>query len=752
MQEPGADRGGSVAEGAVGAFAAAVDAVAAAADLAAEARVQAQGLYAQLTDEERLGSLDGDEPFWPGLREMLLVGYNTRPLVHGEVDRLGIPGTRFVDGPRGCVAGRGTAFPVAMARGATWDVALEEEIGEAIGQEVRSQGGNFFGGVCVNLPRHPAWGRVQETYGDDPHHLGELGAALTRGIERHAMACVKHFALNSMENARFTVDVQVDEATLHDVYLPHFRRSVDAGASAVMAAYNSVNGEWAGQNRTLLTEVLRDQWGWDGITATDFIWGMRDGAAALEAGLDLEEPFAQQRAASLRQQLDAGETSWPAVERSAVRILATQLRSYASRTPSTPGPEVMACDEHRALARRAAATAMVLLQNEPVAGIPLLPLADDVSSIALIGRLADRANLGDHGSSEVRPPSTVSPLDGLRAAYPDARITVVTDDDVAAASVAAAEADVALVIAGYTSAEEGEYIGQDTMANPDLLALFPPMPEGFDLFGGDPGTDAGAPPPSPDEPVPTVMSDGMGGDRSSLRLRPIDESIIAAVAAANPRTVVSIVAAGAVVTEAWRHRVPAVLLQWYAGMEGGHALADVLSGRQDPSGRLPFSIPTSEAHLPPFDRDATSVTYDRFHGQRLLDRLGVEAAFPHGFGLSYTTFAIADATVTGTGSDGLTVSVTVRNEGDRDGRHVVQVYGRRGTGAYAGELLLAGFGVVEVVAGGTATVEVDVSLTALAEWDPTARRRVVPEPGDVVLEIGAHAHDPTAIRLPLTTS
>ena len=142
------------------------------------AEQEAKALYGRLTDDERLGLLDGDMPFWPGLRSMLTEGYNVRPYVHGEVARLGIPGTRFVDGPRGCVAGHGTAFPVSMARGATWDVELEEAIGEAIGREVRAQGGNFFGGVCINLPRHPAWGRVQETYGDDPHHLGELGAAL----------------------------------------------------------------------------------------------------------------------------------------------------------------------------------------------------------------------------------------------------------------------------------------------------------------------------------------------------------------------------------------------------------------------------------------------------------------------------------------------------------------------------------------------------------------------------------------------
>ncbi|HEU5110953.1 MAG TPA: glycoside hydrolase family 3 N-terminal domain-containing protein, partial [Micromonosporaceae bacterium] len=254
----------------------------------ADAEEAARGLYALMTPRERLGLLDGDEEFWPGLATMVTEGYHRRPYVHGAVARLGVPGTRFADGPRGVVMGASTAFPVSMARGATWDTDLEERIGDAIGAEARAQGANFFGGVCVNLPRHPAWGRIQETYGDDPVLLGELGAALTRGVQRHVMACVKHYALNSMENARFSVDVTVDDATLHEVYLPHFRRIVEAGVAAVMSAYNSVNGEWCGQNRTLLTDILRDRWGFRGITVSDFMWGLRDAAASLRAGLDIE--------------------------------------------------------------------------------------------------------------------------------------------------------------------------------------------------------------------------------------------------------------------------------------------------------------------------------------------------------------------------------------------------------------------------------------------------------------------------------
>ncbi|SDM74267.1 beta-glucosidase family protein [Actinomyces ruminicola] len=692
---------------------------------------EAAALYDLLTDDERLGLLDGDQPFWEGMAQMMQVGYNTVPYVHGAVDRLGIPGTRFVDGPRGCVAGQGTAFPVSMARGATWDVGLEERIGGVIGTEVRAVGGNFFGGVCINLPRHPAWGRVQETYGEDTCLLGEFGAALTRGVQRHAMACAKHYALNSMENKRFQVDVTIDEATLHEQYLPHFKRVVDEGVAAIMSAYNSVNGQWAGQNRYLLHEVLREQWGWDGITVSDFIWGLRDAAASLNNGLDLEEPFAQQRARDLGRRLESGETSWEMVRRAGVRLLAAQLRSYALWDRVPEDAALLACPEHRALAREAATRAMTLLKNERVDGAPVLPLAADLRTIAVIGRLATAENMGDSGSSMVRPPSYATPLEGITAAYPDAEILLVEEDDPDAAAGAAARADVAIVVAGFDKHDEGEWVGGDTMNDPVLTSLFPALPDGA---------------AAPTGQANAIMTAGYGGDRSRLTLRDVDEEIIKKVTAANPRTVVALVGAGTTMMENWRHSVPAILMMWYAGMEGGHALADVLTGRANPSGRLPFSIPTSEAHLPPFDREWTAVTYDRWHGQRLLDRLGVKAAYPLGWGLSYTTYRLDDAEVTASTGEGaervLSVRASVTNTGAQDGIQVVQVYGRGG--AHAEETQLLGFATVEVPAGTTQEVDVPVRLTQLGSWDPRAQRIVLAD-GPVSLDVAFHAHDPGAI-------
>ncbi|MBT8227888.1 MAG: hypothetical protein HKP61_10650, partial [Dactylosporangium sp.] len=190
-------------------------------------------------------------------------------------------------------------------------------------------------------------------------------------------------------------------------------------------------------------------------------------------------------------------------------------------------------------------------------------------------------------------------------------------------------------------------------------------------------------------------------------------------------------------------------MMWYAGMAGGVALADILTGARNPSGRLPFAIPVSAGHLPAFDRTATSVTYDRFHGQRLLDRLGVAPAFPHGFGLAYTTFSIGEVTPGVPEAGGVRLAATVTNTGARDGRHVVQVYGRRTGGAYAGELMLVGFAGVAVPAGGSVPVEVLVSFTPLAQWDPATKQRILPAASEIVLEVSAYAHDPDAIVVPL---
>ncbi|MCH7788978.1 MAG: glycoside hydrolase family 3 protein [Acidobacteria bacterium] len=373
---------------------------------------EATALVTEMTLAEKLSCLDGDLPFWPGIIAMMN-GYGSRAWPAAECERLGIPGLNFADGPRGCVIGPATAFPVSMARGASFDPDLEERIGRAIGAELRASGATYTGAVCMNLLRHPAWGRAQETYGEDPHHVGEMAAAFTAGLQEHVMACMKHFALNSMENARFRVDVSADERALHEVYLPHFRRVAEEGVASVMTAYNSLNGEWCGQNRTLITEILRDEWHFDGFVITDFILGLRDPVKSVHAGLNIEMPFAQQRAEKLGDAIESGELDETDIDPRVVETVATFLR-FANVFEEAPGAEVIACDEHRALAREAASSSMVLLHNDGL--LPVDP--GSLSKVAVLGRLATLRNMGDAGSSDVsEAPDPVTSLDGLRAAW-----------------------------------------------------------------------------------------------------------------------------------------------------------------------------------------------------------------------------------------------------------------------------------------------------------------------------------------------
>ncbi|WP_372594644.1 beta-glucosidase [Actinotalea sp.] len=708
-----------------------VDALRAGADEVGQVRL----LLAQLTTEEKLGLLDGDGEFWKGMLGFYEQGYNTEPIVAGQVDRLGIPGIRFADGPRGCVVGRSTSFPVAMARGATWDIELEREIGRAIGAEIRAQGGNYFGGVCINLLRHPAWGRAQETYGEDPVLLGAMGEALLRGAQEHVMGCVKHFALNSMENARFTVDVSVAGDVLREVYLPHFRQVIDAGAASVMSAYNAVNGQWAGQSPELLTTVLRQEWGFEGFVVSDFIYGLRDPIDSLRAGLDVEMPFRQQRAQVLPAALEDGSLDLADVDRACERILRMQLRFAAQVTAAVPPVSVVASAEHRSLARRTAQRSAVLLRNAPLAGTPVLPLdAAALGSVAVIGSLADLVNTGDFGSSHVRAPEVSTVVAGLRNALGEERVVVQATDALEPARLAAARCETAVVVVGYTARDEGEYVDDGNRSLIDLV--FPPAedPALVEAFEAAQRRNAG------------TFGSGSGGDRAELRLPREHEDLIRAVCEVNPRTVVVVVAGSAVVVDPWVDLPAAVLLSWYSGMEGGDALADVLLGLVEPGGRLPFVVPRATSHLQAFDRAAAAVEYDRWYGYRLLDRAGVAPRYPFGFGLGYAPVTLTAAQAR-TDADGLLVRAHLECPGPRAGSQVVQVYGTRVPSDPERPVReLLGFARVEVDAGGRAAVDVRLRTSALDTWDVGAGTWV-PFAGELRLEVGTFHGDPAAIEI-----
>ena len=407
------------------------------------------------------------------------------------------------------------------------------------------------------------------------------------------------------------------------------------------------------------------------------------------------------------------------------------LRFDAIVSRPAPGTEVLGMPAHRQLARDVAARSIVLLRNELVDGRRVLPLTDVPSlRLAVFGRLADTENLGDHGSSDVWDLDCHTVLDGLRRSA----ASVVYDEgsDPAHLVTVARDADVALVVVGYTARDEGEFMGEMTAA---MLANFPPAdePEVAERYASL----------LADVPVvtkPARVADlrggfSIGGDRVSLRLPSSDVELIRAVSGANRRTVVAIQAGSAVVMTEWIESVPAVVQCWYDGGQAGPGLADVLFGEVNPSARLPFSVPVDEADLPPFDRDATRFRYDRWHGWWHLERSGHTPAFPFGYGLSYTTFALRDVLVHLEG-EYLFVRGSVTNTGARDGADVVQVYAALPDPDRPSRLV--GFARVEVAAGAAAEWEIAVALERLATRDDRSHAWKAPS-GQYTLSVGHFA-------------
>ena len=718
---------------------------------------KAAALLQQLTVAEKLRLLSGTTPFWWGMADIAVRDASHRhPWPAGAVPRLGLKGLRFVDGPRGVVlAGGATTFPVPIARGASWNPELEERIGMAIAREARSFGANWLAAVCVNLLRHPGWGRAQETYGEDPVHVGALGAACCRGIEHHAIACVKHFALNSIDSSRFLVDVRASARVLHELYLPQFRDCVEAGAGSVMSAYNRVNGIWCGEHPGLLSGILKRRWGFAGLVVSDFLFGLRDGPAALLAGLDLEMPFPLVLPERAGEALASGQLPRARLDDAVLRQLRLQLQLPAG----VYRRELRRCPRHRALAREAARQAIVLLRNQPAhaGGPPVLPLRD-LTSLAVIGPLAAAVNLGDRGSSDTRPPAgaVVTPLQGLRAARPALTIRHHDGRDPIAAAALAGASEAAVVVAGLDWQLEGEHIHPGDIA-PVLAQIPPPLwllplpiwPRLRPLWRRFTGliawltSHASAP----------LRGDFAAGDRTDLHLPAAQLQLIRAVAAANRRTVVVLMGGGAILSHPWDQLIPGLLLLWYPGEQGGHALADVLFGAVSPSGRLPFTIPADPGQLPPFEPRAARVTYDLWHGYRRLQRQGQTAAWPFGFGLSYSRFAVRVGAAQRLAAAGVGLTVAVTNAGEVAAAEVVQVYLEP-----PGELMerpprsLVTFQRLELQPGEERELSLLIPARRLACFDE-ARDGFVLEAGLHRLVVARHADDPgQAVALQLESA
>ncbi len=602
-----------------------------------------------------------------------------------------IAGFAMLDGPRGLsrFSGRpGTAFPVAMARGATWDIEMEREVGRWIGDELRFVGADVLLAPTVNILRHPRWGRAQETYGEDTMHMGAFGTAFVQGAQEHVLTVIKHFAANSIEDTRLEVDVELSERTLREIYLPHFRRMVqEGGAGGVMTSYNKINGVWGSEHTHLIRDILRGEWGFVGITVSDFTWGTHDTVRAIEGGLDIEMQYPQVYGEPLVDAVNAGDVDVALVDEAVRRILRAE-RCFASRTRDTT---IERTESEAALdfAQQVARQSMVLLKNS--GGVLPIERREDVR-IAVVGELAGAENTGDRGSSAVNSRDVVTFVEGLEAAAGDATLAYIDDsvwDDDAVEAVGVA--DVVIAVVGYDEGQEGE--GQIA-----------------------------------------------AGDRDSMMLPERDLDLLADVMALNEQVVVVYVGGSSVLMDGWQDDADAIVVAWYAGVRGGDALAELLFGDANFSGRLPISFAARESDLPEFDNESLTVQYGYYHGYRHLQNEGHQALYPFGYGLSYTSFSY-DGMRVAAGAEAVTVEVDVTNTGDVPGAEVVQVYvGAPGVVAERAPRDLRGFTRLELEPGESATATIELTIDELRYFDEAASDWAL-EVGDYHIDAGPNVRD-----------
>jgi beta-glucosidase len=626
-----------------------------------------------------------------------------------------IPSVLVSDGPHGVRKQReggdhlglqesepATCFPPAVTLGSTWDPELLERVGEALGREAQSLGVGVLLGPGINIKRSPLCGRNFEYLSEDPYVSGTLGSALVRGLQSQGVgASLKHFAVNNQEGDRLRVSADIDPRPLREIYLRGFQRVVTGARPwTVMCSYNRINGVYASQHPWLLSTVLRDEWGFDGLVVSD--WGaVDDRVVGLRAGLDLEMPASGGRTdAQIVAAVRSGELDESVLDTAAGRVADLVARVVEGRRDGA----TYDADAHHALAREAAAAGIVLLRNEG----DLLPLAAQ-TSVAVIGELARTPRYQGAGSSQINPTRLDDALDAVREQAsgevrfapgyvlpggPSGSGTATASSDLLAEAVAAAAgSDVALVFAGLPDSAESE-----------------------------------------------------GFDREHIELPDDQLALIEAVLAANPRTVVVLSNGSVVRLSAFADRVPALVEGWLLGQAGGGAVADVLYGVVNPSGRLAETVPVrledSPAYLD-FPGEFGHVRYGEglFVGYRWYDARRMEVSYPFGHGLSYTTFAYSDLEVRATPDGGLTASVVVTNTGARDGAEVVQLYaGVPDSTVVRAPREVRAYAKVPVSAGESRTVELSVARDDLGYFDVRVDRWIV-EGGRYLVDVGSSSRD-----------
>ncbi|WIX91948.1 glycoside hydrolase family 3 C-terminal domain-containing protein [Amycolatopsis sp. DG1A-15b] len=596
------------------------------------------------------------------------------------VPELCIPALGLQDGPAGVGDGLDgvTQFPAPVSAAATWDTALVNRYGSAMGAEFAGKGVDIALGPTINLVRDPRWGRNFETYSEDPYLAGAAGTATVQGIQSQGvLAQAKHAAAYNVEAgaSRGTPsdNVIIDDRTLHELYLPAFQQVASQGqVASMMCAYNQINGVPACQNSGVLTTAIKQDANWGGFVGSD--WGSATGGPRQLAngGLDMEMPGGAFFGQGLLDAVSRGEVTQARVDDMVRRVLTQMFRFglFDRARRGTPA-SVVTNAANVATARDVAAAGSVLLKNTGV-----LPLGSSVKSIALSGGDAiDPQNIGG-GSAKVNPsPASVNPIDGIKAragsgvavSYVDGAGEHVQTPDIPGAVAAARTADVAIVFGSYGESETQ--------------------------------------------------------DLDTIDLQNQQNELIDAVASANPRTVV-VLNTGSAVTMPWLGKVAAVIEGWYPGQENGNALASLLYGDVNPSGKLPISFPKQLADLPTANVQQFPGANDRIEyseglnvGYRWYDSRNLDPLFPFGFGLSYTTFGFSNLVVTPQGTGGTaTVTATVTNTGTRAGADVVQLYVGQPAGNGEPPKQLKGFKKVQLNPGQSAQVSFPLTPRDLAHW------------------------------------
>lgn len=623
------------------------------------------------------------------------------------VERLGVPELFVADGPHGVrrvpdIHALGapslpaTCFPTAALLASTWDGDLLHTMGQALAEEATALGVGVLLGPGVNMKRSPLCGRNFEYFSEDPHLAGELASSLTEGIQSKGVgASLKHFAANNQEFQRFSINAVVDERTLREIYLPAFERVVRrAKPWTVMCAYNKLNGVYCSEHHELLTEILKQEWGFEGLVVSD--WGaVHDRVAALKGGLDLEMPGPKpHRTRAVIDAVNAGELDAAVLDEAVRRIL--RIAFIAARTPK--GGEFDAA-AHHALARKVAAEGMVLLKNDGI-----LPLTNP-QRIAVIGRAAKHPHFQGGGSSHINPTQVDIPFEELQELAGSATLTY------SAGYPADDSFDQALIDEAVAAAQAAE-----------VALLYIALPS---------------------------YKESEGYDRTDLDLTRQQIALIRAVSAAQPRSVVILNNGSAVAMAEWIDGVAAVLEAWMMGQAGGGAVADILFGVVNPSGKLAESFPLRLEDTPAyinFPGENGQVRYGEgiFIGYRYYDKKAAPVLFPFGHGLSYTTFAYSNAQVSAPSFrdvDGVTVSVDVTNTGAVAGKEIVQIYVHDRQASLVRPLKeLKGFAKVDLQPGETKTVDIALDFRAFAFWHP-GHKRWVTEDGEFDLLIGASSAD-----------